>query len=358
MKRFKARKMKQVALALLLMVLLVPLAAYGQGETVGVKGYIWEGMTEEEIIAAPVHFTVSNVKEELEGVIKNVDAQLLVEAPAVITSESMAAIFEACPIIEKDGFLEPQYDAALPVAGPVSIYLPDPSGEADESGYVGYVDINVDASEIDNYEGIEMITYLEGSSITITEPGDYYVNLRVEAMAGSASAFVRVVDKEVETEESEKPEEVEKPVEKLAAESTKSKVLVNGQDIAFDAYKIKDNNYFKLRDLAKVVSGTEKQFEVDWNEDTQSIELISNQAYTEVGGELDLGDGLNKTAESSTSLIYKDGELIELLAYKIGGNNYFKLRDIGKVFDFDIRWDNETQTISIDTSQGYDPATE
>ena len=70
------------------------------------------------------------------------------------------------------------------------------------------------------------------------------------------------------------------------------------------------------------------------------------------------GDGANKTAESSTSIIYKDGEIIELLAYKIGGNNYFKLRDIGKVFDFAVTWDGKTQTIGIDTSLGYDTETE
>ena len=48
----------------------------------------------------------------------------------------------------------------------------------------------------------------------------------------------------------------------LTAKPTASTVLVNGENVAFDAYNINDNNYFKLRDLAYILSGTEKQFEV------------------------------------------------------------------------------------------------
>jgi len=43
---------------------------------------------------------------------------------------------------------------------------------------------------------------------------------------------------------------------------TASDVLVNGEIIAFDAYNISDSTYFKLRDIAYVLNGTEKQFEV------------------------------------------------------------------------------------------------
>ena len=39
---------------------------------------------------------------------------------------------------------------------------------------------------------------------------------------------------------------------------TSSIVLVNGEAVSFQAYNIGDNNYFKLRDIAFVLSGTEK----------------------------------------------------------------------------------------------------
>ncbi len=148
----------------------------------------------------------------------------------------------------------------------------------------------------------------------------------------------------------------EKPVgspEKLKAVPTNSKVFVNGQAIEFDAYKINNNNYFKLRDLAKVLTGTEKQFEVTWDGVNKAINLISNKPYTIVGGELSKGEGSVKEAVESTATIYKDGVIIDLKAYTINDNNYFKLRDIGEAFDFGVIWDPKTNSIIIDTSIGY-----
>lgn len=42
-------------------------------------------------------------------------------------------------------------------------------------------------------------------------------------------------------------------------------------------------------------------------------------------------------------------------AYNILDNNYFKLRDLGQAFDFDVSWDEASQTITIDTSASYTP---
>ena len=46
---------------------------------------------------------------------------------------------------------------------------------------------------------------------------------------------------------------------------------------------------------------------------------------------------------------------MQFTAYNIGGNNYFKLRDIGEAFDFGVDWDQDAQTISINTGKGYTP---
>ena len=40
-------------------------------------------------------------------------------------------------------------------------------------------------------------------------------------------------------------------------------------------------------------------------------------------------------------------------AYLIGGENYFRLRDIAAALDFAVTWDNEAKTIAIDTASGY-----
>jgi len=137
------------------------------------------------------------------------------------------------------------------------------------------------------------------------------------------------------------------------ATPTSSSVLVNGTTVSFDAYNINGNNYFKLRDLASVLSGTGKQFDVTWDAAVNTINLVSGQAYTPVGGEMASKGSGNQTATLTTSTIYLNGAPVALTAYNIGGNNYFKLRDIGQALDFGVAWDGATNTITIDTSTGY-----
>ncbi|MDR0858270.1 MAG: hypothetical protein LBN97_04495 [Oscillospiraceae bacterium] len=136
-----------------------------------------------------------------------------------------------------------------------------------------------------------------------------------------------------------------------------SSVLVNGKDVAFDAYTINENNYFKLRDLAFVLSGTKKQFEVGWDGTNNAISLTSGKKYTSDGSELKGKAEGKQTPALNTSKIYLDGKEVKLTAYTIGGFNYFKLRDLGEAIDFDVTWDGAKNTIVIDSSASYNPAT-
>lgn len=144
-----------------------------------------------------------------------------------------------------------------------------------------------------------------------------------------------------------------KPSQDLTAVKTTASVVVDGKHVAFDAYNIDGNNYFKLRDIAKVVSGTQKQFDVSWDNTNKAINLLSGAAYTVVGGELATGTGASMKATANTSPILKDKLAVKLSAYNIGGNNYFKLRDLGQAFNFAVTWDGATNSINIDTSKGY-----
>ncbi|WP_312702481.1 stalk domain-containing protein [Sedimentibacter sp.] len=147
---------------------------------------------------------------------------------------------------------------------------------------------------------------------------------------------------------------VETPAQEATAVPTASKVVVDGKDVSFEAYNIDGYNYFKLRDLAMAITGSEKQFEVTWDEEKNAINLISGEAYTPVGGEFAVSAGTESVqATVNQSAIYMDGEEISLQAYRIGGNNYFKLRDVGEVFDLGILWDGELNQIAIDTVVGY-----
>lgn len=113
------------------------------------------------------------------------------------------------------------------------------------------------------------------------------------------------------------------------------------------AYNIDDNNYFKLRDIAQILNGTIKTFDVKYDGATNSIDMLSFYDYTSVGGELTPGDDVTRTAFSSSAFLTLDGVPIKATCYNIDGNNYFKLRDITDVLDCRVDWEEKNQTIWI-----------
>ena len=138
----------------------------------------------------------------------------------------------------------------------------------------------------------------------------------------------------------------------LAVYST-HKITVDGAPVGLTAYNINGNNYFKLRDLAALLNGTQAQFQVGWNDAARTITLTTDAAYTAVGGELAKGSSLNQFGVATDAGIYVDGAPADLAAYNINDNNYFKLRDLGKVLGFNVGWDDATHTVSIMTDQPY-----
>lgn len=134
-----------------------------------------------------------------------------------------------------------------------------------------------------------------------------------------------------------------------------SKILVNGREVSFEAYNINGSNYFKLRDLAMAVNGTKKQFSVGWDAEKQVIDLVSGAAYKPVGNELAVSGNLTaKEARPTKSQVFVRGRSVQVTAYNINGNNYFKLRDIAKMMNFGVVWEASTKTIGIDTEVPYD----
>ena len=134
---------------------------------------------------------------------------------------------------------------------------------------------------------------------------------------------------------------------------TASTVYVNSTARAFEAYNIEGYNYFKLRDLALVLSGTQKQFAVGYNEETRAITITIGNPYTVIGGEMAQGDGKPKDAIPTPSTIYLNGAVLDLVVYNIGGNNFFKLRDLMEAIDVYVGYDFATNAVSLDTSRGY-----
>ena len=59
------------------------------------------------------------------------------------------------------------------------------------------------------------------------------------------------------------------------------------------------------------------------------------------------------TARPSSQTFYINGQQVALTAYSIGGNNYVRLRDIGKTVDFGVTYDAAANSVHIDSTQPY-----
>ncbi len=124
---------------------------------------------------------------------------------------------------------------------------------------------------------------------------------------------------------------------------------VNGVKINCEKYNIDNSNYFKLRDIALVLSGTGSEFSVNWDGEKKCISIVTGEAYEPNGSELDLSGGdKSETAVPSTDTILINGEArSDLSAYKLGGNNFYKLRDLGDALGFAVDYDKESNTAIV-----------
>lgn len=135
---------------------------------------------------------------------------------------------------------------------------------------------------------------------------------------------------------------------------TSTPIYVNGSIKAFDAYNINGYNYFKLRDIAYYLSGTECQFEVDWDGENSCINIATGYPYSPVGGEGTFPTGsYSITIFDAEPLININNDFKTFESYNINNNNYFKLRDLGDALGFGVEWSDELQSVIIYTNENY-----
>lgn len=124
-------------------------------------------------------------------------------------------------------------------------------------------------------------------------------------------------------------------------------VYVNTTRVYPTGYNIKDNNYFKLRDIGQLVG-----FGVEWDEATRTVVITSDRTTPVLTGLLDMAQ-TGSTAKLSPQRITVDGEEVSLTSYLIRGNNYIKLRDIAKEIHFGVEYDMASKKVTIDPDGVY-----
>ena len=124
-------------------------------------------------------------------------------------------------------------------------------------------------------------------------------------------------------------------------------LIVDGQEQVFPAVLIEDFNWLKLRDVAMILDATNKQFSVSFDEGTNTIVIVAGAVYSAQGNELadTLGDSIQ--AMLSSQMITVNGAIVSAKAYNIDGFNYFRLRDLADLLDFEVKFDAATGAITL-----------
>ena len=136
------------------------------------------------------------------------------------------------------------------------------------------------------------------------------------------------------------------------ADPSSANLVLNGAETPLTAYIIDELHYFKLRDIALLLTGTDCGFEVTWDDSAKTASMISGMPYTAIGGELSVAESGPRPYIPTTSRVLFNGAERPLEAYLIDNSNYFKLRDLGDMLGFDVNWVPATKTVVINTPDG------
>lgn len=136
---------------------------------------------------------------------------------------------------------------------------------------------------------------------------------------------------------------------------TSQRVRVNGGDTqTLFAYSSNGYNYIGIRDLAMLLNGTSAQFDVEYDTQTATVNILSGKSYTPDGTETKVTPEVETAGQKAagTYAILRDGEEMNIggMVY-VNGHNYFRLRGLQEngVVDITVDYDEYTNTVLINT---------
>lgn len=133
----------------------------------------------------------------------------------------------------------------------------------------------------------------------------------------------------------------------IAAEAN---IDVNGNQKSTPSYVIGGENYLRIRDAALLLKDTESKFSVEWNAADSVVDVQKGVAYAE---EASPENPVERPELLPASPVREsDKGVIKLRGYRIGGYNYYRLRDMAKAFAFQIDYDAANKIVSIQTDDG------
>ena len=124
-------------------------------------------------------------------------------------------------------------------------------------------------------------------------------------------------------------------------------LVLNGNTAVCEKYNIDGYNYFKLRDLAALLNGTGSQFSVTFDESNLTAYVETGKGYVSVGGELEAARDNSSSCTRSDWKLVVDGQEVNVSAFDIAGNNYYKLRDLADIIGYNVDYLEAENCIAI-----------
>ncbi len=166
------------------------------------------------------------------------------------------------------------------------------------------------------YVGVEAATAIMASGLTLEE---YLGDVQTEASDGRQTAIGR----------------------------SNNSIDIDGKYSQVASYNIGGNNYFRLRDLATILSGTDAEFDVGYDDVERLITIKSETPLSGTPSLIQLNS--NDIAVPNDMTVMVDDLYVAPTAYNINGFTYFKLRDLGQILGFGVAWDEASKSMVITT---------
>ncbi|MGM9916147.1 hypothetical protein [Anaerotignum sp.] len=140
----------------------------------------------------------------------------------------------------------------------------------------------------------------------------------------------------------------EPPVKVVTAKPNQQEVTLDGHDEKMQCYNIDGYNYFRLRDVAEMVTQHIEEeyyhFNVKYDPVLKFISLVKGEDYVpaEETAVYEIGTEAKQAVLSDTSTGY-----YYMQGYVIDGYTFYKIRDVARALELQVDWCEEEQVIEL-----------
>ncbi|SHH88202.1 LD-carboxypeptidase LdcB, LAS superfamily [Sporobacter termitidis DSM 10068] len=110
--------------------------------------------------------------------------------------------------------------------------------------------------------------------------------------------------------------------------TSSSAVTAGGRTAQLATYDVLGATYYKLRDFAAVLNGTEMQFDIVWDDAARRIVLLYGEAYSGQAPPAAFEPGRAAPLTAVSAGFYTAGASFDMASYASGGSTYYTLGDI------------------------------